>query len=165
MDINPEIARIVESFPYPGLFMLLIFGSIGFPVPEDAVLLLCGYLISRNIISPIPGFVAVYSGLLVGDFLIYSIGRKYGREIVNHKRFHRIISPERLSKIERKFARFGTLFLLFGRQIWGLRANLFLTAGVMGMPGRTFIITAAAAAILTMSLVVSAGYAGGRYLF
>ena len=73
--------------------MLLIFG-VSISVPEDAVLLLCGYLISRNIISPIPGFVAVYSGLLVGDFLIYSIGRKYGREIVNHKRFHRIISPK-----------------------------------------------------------------------
>jgi membrane protein DedA with SNARE-associated domain len=154
----------IGHFPYAGLFVLLVLGGIGLPFPEDATLILCGFLISHDIVKPVPALVVVYAGLLCADVTLYFIGKKYGRRIVTHKRFHRILSPERLSKIEDQFKRRGGLFILIGRHIAGLRAQLFLTAGVMEMPLLKFFIADAFSSIFTIALMAGAGYAGGNSL-
>lgn len=156
-----SIAGLVAQFPYLGLFLLLILGGIGFPFPEDTTLILCGFLISQGVIRPIPAFLSIYAGLLIADYFLYSVGRKYGRMIVTHKRFHLIVSAERLAMLEDKFRRKGVLVILFGRHIFGLRAQLFLAAGTMKMPAEKFLLADACSALFTMALMVGAGYAGG----
>jgi len=101
---------------------------------------------------------------LIADLLLFHFGRKYGRKILTHKRFHRILSPERFSKIEGQFKRRGSLFILFGRHFIGLRAQIFLTAGVMRMPVLKFFIADAVSSIFTIAIMVGAGYAGGNSL-
>ncbi|MDP2278373.1 MAG: VTT domain-containing protein, partial [Nitrospirota bacterium] len=128
-----RILEITGHFPYIGLFILLILGGIGFPFPEDATLILCGFLISTHVVKPVPALLVVYSGLLIADLFLYLVGKKYGRQIVTHKRFHKIISPERLSMLEDKFNKKGILIILLGRHLIGLRAQIFLVAGVMRM--------------------------------
>jgi len=159
-----ELSAIVMQFPYQGLFCLLILGSIGFPFPEDAILLSCGFLISRRIVMPIPAFLVVYTGIIIGDFIIYSFGRKYGRAVVTHKRFRKLIHPEKLCSLERRFAKFGALSILLGRQIIGVRAQTMIAAGVLRMPLRTFLLTDAFASFLTVSIMVSLGYTGMKGL-
>jgi membrane protein DedA with SNARE-associated domain len=147
-----ELSAIVMQFPYPGLFCLLILGSVGFPFPEDAILLSCGFLISRQIVAPLPAFIVVYAGIMIGDFIIYSFGRKYGRAVVTHKRFRRLLPPEKLYSIEKRFGKFGVLSVLVGRQIIGVRAQTMLAAGVLRMPLRTFLLTDAFASSLTIMI-------------
>jgi membrane protein DedA with SNARE-associated domain len=153
---------IVEHFPYFGLFILLILGGIGFPFPEDATLILCGFLISTKVVKPIPALFAVYSGLLMADFFLYFIGKKYGRQIVTHKRFQKIISPERLSMLEDKFNKKGILIVLLGRHLIGLRAQIFLVAGVMKMPALKFLVADGVSSLFTMAVMIGAGYIGGN---
>lgn len=159
---DPSI--LIEHFPYVGIFILLILGGIGLPFPEDATLILCGLLLSHNVIKPMPAFFIIYSGLLIADLLLYCFGRKYGRKIVAHKRFHRILSPERFSKIEEQFKRRGSLFILIGRHFIGLRAQVFLVAGVMRMSAFKFFIADAVSSIFTIAIMAGAGYAGGNSL-
>jgi membrane protein DedA with SNARE-associated domain len=159
-----HISGFVEHFPYVGLFLLLVLGGIGLPLPEDTTLILCGFLISTEVIEPVPALLVVYSGLLITDFGLYSVGKKYGREIVTHKKFHKIISPERLSMLENKFRRKGILFILVGRHLAGLRAQIFLTAGVMRMPAVKFLMADAVSSLFTMVIMVGTGYAGGHSL-
>lgn len=64
---------------------------------------------AHYVIKPLPAFLVVYSGLLITDFSLYLVGKEYGRRIVEHKRFHNIISPNRLSKLEEKFSKQGSL--------------------------------------------------------
>lgn len=156
---------ILEHFPYTGLFLLLVLGGVGFPFPEDATLILCGFLISNDVIDIIPALSVVYLGVLAADMSLYSIGRKYGRRIVSHPRFHRIISPKRLSSLERTFARRGTLVILLGRHLVGLRAQLFLAAGVMRMPFLKFLIADAISSTVTIAIMVSVGIGGGHSIF
>lgn len=159
-----DITGFVGHFPYMGLFLILILGGIGFPFPEDATLILCGFLISTNTVRPIPALAAVYSGLLMADFFLYFIGRKYGRMIINHKRFHKIVSPERLSVLEDKFNKKGVIVVLLGRHLIGLRAQVFLVAGVMKMHALKFMIADAVSSIFTIIIMVGAGYVGGNSL-
>ena len=160
----PNISTLVEHFPYIGLFLLLILGGIGFPFPEDTTLILCGFLISTHVVKPVPALLVVYAGLLITDFSLYFVGKKYGRMIVNHKRFHKIISPERLLMLETKFNKKGVFVILIGRHLVGLRAQIFLAAGVMRMSALKFIMADAFSSIFTMALIIGAGYMGGNSL-
>jgi membrane protein DedA with SNARE-associated domain len=157
-----ESITLIEHFPYLGLFVLLVLGGIGLPFPEDATLLLSGFLIANEIIKPLPAFLVVYPGLLLTDFFLYLVGKKYGRMVVEHKRFQKIISPDRLSKLEEKFKKGDVWVILIGRHFLGLRAQIFLVAGVMRMPAIKFLIADATTALLTIALMGGIGYVGGN---
>jgi membrane protein DedA with SNARE-associated domain len=158
------ISGVVEHFPYFGIFLLLILGGIGLPIPEDTTLILCGFLVANGVIRPLPAFLVVYSGLLITDFSLYYIGKKYGRRIVTHKKFHKIISAERLLKIEDKFRKWGVLIILLGRHVIGMRAQLLLVSGVMRMTPLKFLIADAVSAIFTIALWGGIGFIGGNSL-
>jgi len=159
-----ESTTFINHFPYLGIFLLLILGEIGFPFPEDATLILSGFLTAHGVIKPPQAFLVLYLGLLITDFSLYVVGKKYGRSIVEHKRFHKIISPDRLSKLEEKFKKWGGLVVFLGRHIWGLRAQIFLVAGVMKMSAIKFLMADGIAAFFTIALWGGIGYLGGNSL-
>jgi len=156
-----ETTPLVEHFPYLGVFILLILGGIGLPFPEDATLLLSGFLVAQDVIKPFQTFLVVYLGLLISDLFLYWVGKKYGRMLVLHKKFQRIISADQLSKLEEKFKRRGVWVVLIGRHFMGLRAQIFLVAGVMRMSTIKFLIADAASALFTIAFMGGIGYAGG----
>jgi len=161
-DSMLETTTLIQNFPYLGLFILLILGTLGLPFPEDGILLLSGFLTAHQLIKPLPAFLVIYSGLLTTDFLLYSVGKKYGRRLVEHKRFQRIITNDRLAKLEEKFKKWGALVVFFGRHLLGLRAQIFLVAGVMKMSWKKFLLVDATSALLTITLWGGLGYAGGN---
>lgn len=159
-----NVSQFTGHFPYIGLFLLLILGGIGLPFPEDATLMLCGFLIAQEVINPLRALATVYTGLLIADTIIYFLGKKYGRRIVTHRRFHRFLSPVKLTKLEARFNRRGVFFILLGRHLIGLRAQIFLVAGIMKMRLVKFLLADAVSALVTISIMVGIGYAGGNSL-
>lgn len=160
-SVHEWIPELLSHFPAAGLFVLLVLGALGLPFPEDATLILCGIFIATGIAKPLHALTASYAGLISTDLFLYHIGRKYGAKIVSHKRFQKILTREKLRKLEAKFSKWGALFLLTGRQLVGLRAQIFLMAGVLRMPFFKFISIDMVSATLTMAVMVSIGYAGG----
>jgi len=157
-----EATVLVEHFPYVGIFILLILGEIGLPFPEDGTLILSGFLIAQKVTQPLPTIMVVYFGLLLTDFSLYWVGKKYGRKVIEHKRFRRTLSAERLLTLEEKFKKWGIYVVFVGRHFLGIRAQIFLVAGVMRMSTLKFIMADAASAILTMTLMVGIGFLGGN---
>jgi membrane protein DedA with SNARE-associated domain len=157
-----ESTTFVNHFPYLGIFLLLVLGEIGLPFPEDAILVLSGFLVSHDVIKPLQGFLVVYSGLLITDCSLYLVGKKYGRGVVEHKRFRKIISTEKLYKLEGKFQNWGGLVVFFGRHIWGLRAQIFLAAGVMKISTTKFLVADAISALFSIALWGGIDYLGGN---
>jgi len=113
---------------------------------------------------PVPALVTVYAGLLVTDYFLYSMGKKYGRMIVTQKKFSKIVSPEQLSKLEKKFEQKGSLLIFIGRHVAGLRAQLFIVAGIMKMSAVKFLVVDGITSVFTIALMVGAGYIGGNSL-
>ena len=156
---------LIENSPYIGLFALLILGGIGVPFfPEDATFILCGFLIQAQTVKTVPALLVIYLGVLIADFILYSFGRKYGRMVVSHRRFHRFLSPEKLTDLEKRFKRKGIFFILLGRHFIGLRAQIFIVSGIMRMHPLKFLLTDAVAVTFTIAVMVSIGYAGGHSL-
>jgi membrane protein DedA with SNARE-associated domain len=159
-----DLTALTEHFPYLGLLILLIVGGIGLPFPEDTTLILAGFLVGQGVIRPVPAFFVLYIGLLGTDFFLYLMGRRYGRKVVEHKWFRKVISPERFSKLEEKFHKWGGLVVVIGRHVLGLRAQIFLAAGAMRMAPLKFIVADGASSIVTLFLMGGIGYAGGSSL-
>jgi len=160
MEYLPDISHL----HYLGLFVLLIAGGVGLPFPEDATLILCGVLISAGDVKFLPAILTVYAGLLCGDTILYHFGKKFGRKVVTHKWFHRVLPPEKLEKVEKRYIKHSVLTILIGRHVAGFRAQLFLVSGILRMDYWKFILTDAVSAIFTMALMVGIGYKGGEEL-
>jgi hypothetical protein len=62
-----ENTPLIQHFPYLGLFILLILGTLGLPFPEDGILLLSGFLTANQVIKPLLTLLILYSGLLTTD--------------------------------------------------------------------------------------------------
>jgi len=159
MDIS-----IIHHFPYFGLFVLLVLGVIGFPFPEDAILILCGLLIANNVVKPVPALLVVSLGMLMTDYFLYHVGRKYGRKVVTHRRFRKIISAKRITRLEKTFRKWGAIVIFLGRHLVGLRSQIFLVAGILKMQRLKFVLADAVSSVATISLMVGAGYWGGSTL-
>jgi membrane protein DedA with SNARE-associated domain len=157
-----QVSSIIDHFPYVGLFLLLLLGEIGLPFPEDATLLLSGFLVAHGLTKLVPTLFVVYGGLLVTDFSLYLIGKKYGRRLFEHKTFQKLLTPERFKRIEEKFKRWGLWVILLGRHIFGLRAQIFLAAGVVRMSPLKFLLADGLSAMVTMILMMGIGYVGGN---
>ena len=69
---------------------------------------------------------------------------------------------DQLSKLEEKFKKWGTYVVFFGRHIVGLRAQIFLVAGVMRMSTIKFLMADAISALFTIGLWGGVGYLGGN---
>ncbi len=156
-----QTTSLIQPSPYMGIFLLLILGTLGLPFPEDTTLILSGFLMAHDIVQSLPALVIIYPTLLMTDFLLYWIGKRYGRRVVEHKIFHRIISLNRLLKLQRKFRKRGIWVVFFGRHLLGVRAQIFLAAGVMRMPARKFLLADALSALITMAIMIGIGYFGG----
>jgi membrane protein DedA with SNARE-associated domain len=155
---------IVQQFPYFGLFLLLVLGAVGFPFPEDAVLILCGFMIHTNAVQPVPALMVVAFGMITTDFFLYYMGRKYGRKVVAHKRFRKIITARRMARLKKTFDKWGVLVIFLGRHLLGLRSQIFLVAGVLKMPRWKFVLSDSISAMITLSIMAGAGYWGGSTL-
>lgn len=155
---------LIHHFPYFGFFILLILGTLGLPFPEDSILMLAGFLVANQTIHLIPAFLAIYSGLLVTDLLLFSFGKRYGRKLVEKRGLHRIASSERLQKLEEKLKKYGVLIIFFGRHILILRGQVFLAAGAMRMSLKRFLLADALSALITITLWGGLGYVGGNTL-
>lgn len=156
---------IIEQFSYPGLFFLLILGGIGVPFfPEDLILIACGVMISMNIVKPVPAILISYAGLIVSDFMLYWAGRKFGRKIVTNHRFEKILSPAKFLIIEKKFRRHSTVIMLLGRLLIGFRTQVFLLSGITRVSMTKFLIIDSLGSAVVLSIMITAGYLGGKFL-
>lgn len=155
---------LIHQFPYFGLFALLVLGVIGFPFPEDAILILCGFLIAHGVVQPVNALLVVSSGMLITDYFLYHVGRKYGRKVVAHRRFRKIMTARREVRLEKIFRKWGVIVIFLGRHLVGLRSQIFLVAGILRMPRSRFIIADAVSSIVTIAIMVGAGYWGGSTL-
>ncbi|PWK07462.1 DedA family protein [Tumebacillus permanentifrigoris] len=130
--------QFLDHYGYFGLFVLLLLGIVGIPLPDEALLSLVGIAIHKGHMNFWGSLTAAWLGSICGISLSYVIGRVVGRGVVT--RFGRFLhlTEERLFKVERYMERFGWMMIFFGYFVPGLRHVTALTAGVTRMKYRIF---------------------------
>src|SRR5690242_8138805 len=110
----------VSQYGYFGLFGLLLLGVVGLPVPDETLLVISGYLISRGQLDAVATFAAGFAGSGCVISLSYLIGPTAGHAAVN--RYGRFVhlTNERLERVHRWFQRTCAWLLAIGYFIPGV---------------------------------------------
>jgi len=125
-----RIFEWVSTYGYGAIFLLLLLGIVGLPIPDETLLVFCGYLIFKGTLRPVPAFLTALAGSWCGISLSYTIGRGLGKGAVSKYGRHLHLTEDRLEKVHGWFKRVGHWALAIGYFIAGLR---HLTAIVAGM--------------------------------
>ncbi len=158
------VSSYIEHFTYIGLFVVLMLCGLGLPVPEDVALLAGGYLVHRGI-TRYPVTLAVsLVGVVAGDNSLYFLGRHVGAGVLSYFGLRGAGPDGHVERIERFMERHGHLAIFYARFLAGLRALVYLSAGSFGVPPGRFFVYDVAGALISVPVVVSAGYLFGGQL-
>lgn len=154
-----QIVLELLSTPSPWLAYLaalaiLIACGLGMPIPEDLVLFTMGYLSYLGVVDLMPSILLCLVGVLAGDCVVYGLGRRWGETLINHRFLAKLLHAERLGRARGLFQRWGTRVIFGARFMPGLRAPVFFSAGALGLPFRVFFLLDAAAALISVPLLV-----------
>lgn len=133
------------------IFLLLLCG-LGLPLPEEIPIIAAGYLSYLEIVSLPVAIVLVMAAVLIGDVLLYGIGYRYGNRIFTINAFKNMLTPARMAKANHYFQRWGNRVVFIARFVAGVRGTVFLTAGILKMPFRRFVLLDGSAALITIPL-------------
>lgn len=141
-----------------GLFAVLILCGMGLPIPEDIILLATGMIAQANGRSWFLATFVMYFGVLAGDSLAFSIGRRFGLRVLSAHWVRRWITPSKRRRIERLFKHYGSTVFFVARFLPGLRAAIFCTAGAMRVRYLHFLFFDGVAALLSVPFFVWLGH-------
>jgi membrane protein DedA with SNARE-associated domain len=137
-----------------GPFIILLLCGVGFPMPEDIVLIVAGMLARDDGRSWIPVAVLMYVGVMAGDSTIFLLGRRYGTRLLAWQGTHHLFPPQKQAKVQKLFDRHGSIVLSMARFLPGLRAPIFSSAGAMRVPYLKFAMYDGAAALVSVPIFV-----------
>ena len=148
----------VTTYGYEALFLLLMVGIVGIPVPDETLLVFSGYLISRGSFHPVQTLAVAVGGSWCGISLSYWIGRTLGLGVVH--RFGRVlrVSDRQLDQVHAWFDRRGHWALFLGYYIAGVRHLTAIVAGASGLGFGSFIAYAWTGGLCWAAAFLTLGY-------
>lgn len=151
------LAEFVTTWGYLALLVLLLLTGIGSPIPEDLLLLTAGYLVFVEAIAWPLTLPICLVGVVGSDVVLYAAGRHLTWH--PHKELEeRVLSPARLERATRWFARLGPAAVFGARLVPGTRAVVFVSAGLQGLPASRFLLYDIGGALIWVPLLLFVGY-------
>ncbi len=149
-------------YGYAGLFVLLLMGIVGLPIPDETLLAFSGYLISKGKFHPGSTFAAAFAGSACGISLSYLIGRTAGYQVARRYGRYVRLTEQRLNQVHRWFDRIGDWLLAVGYFIPGVRHFTALVAGMSKLDYGKFALFAYTGAAVWVATFLSIGYLVGE---
>jgi membrane protein DedA with SNARE-associated domain len=156
-----DLPGLIGHWGYAAIFVVVVLGNIGVPLPEETVLALAGYLVWRGDMRLSAVLVVGIVSAVAGDNLGYRLGRRYGRTALPRYARWVLGHPERLASMEDFVARRGAFAVFVARFIPGIRFMAGPLAGGLGMRAGTFFAANVLGAVVYVPVAVAAGYAIG----
>ncbi len=152
------VVSILTHFTYAAILFLLVGAGVGLPFPEELTQLTAGFLARRGTIEFWPALATTYAGIVLGDYLLFRLGRRHGPRMLSSPRVAVFLTPRRRRWIESHYARHAFLTIMVARHASGLRLPTFALAGASGVRSRTFLLADGLSAMASVPIVVTLGY-------
>ncbi len=157
----PDLGELIHHSRYLAIFLVVVLGNMGLPVPEETILVLAGYLVWRGELwLPVVLAVGVVSAA-AGDNLGYWIGRRYGQKPVERYARWALGNPGRQESAWRYVNRYGPFGVFAARFLPGLRVLAGPLAGAAGLRFLPFVVANVLGAALFVPYAVGLGYVIG----
>lgn len=152
------------TWVYLFLVVMMLLSAVGLPFPEEATLVSVGILAYMGAHPdkyppPYPGAPFVHAqtaaataflAVFMSDFLIYGIGRMFGRQVFDLKPMRAILSEENRQKIEEWTKKYGAYACGIFRFTPGIRFPGHLACGMLKFPAWKFGLIDGIAALISV---------------
>ena len=152
-EIINFLVSTIGTLGYFGIFALMFLESSFFPFPSEVVMIPAGYLAFKGDMNLTLVLIFGVLGSLAGAWLNYILALRYGRGLIL-----KIVSNEKLEKLELFFTNYGNISTFTGRLIPGVRQYISFPAGLAKMNKITFSIYTILGAAIWSLILVSLGY-------
>ena len=152
----------ITQYGYGAIFVLLMLGIVGLPVPDETLLTFAGYLVFKEKLAFLPTLLAAFLGSTCGISVSYACGRGLGTY------FLRKVGPvlrfkvEHLSEVRTWFVRWGKYTLVLGYFVPGIRHFTAFVAGSSKLPLAVFALFAYSGALIWTCCFIGLGYLFGE---
>ena len=152
------VTEYIEEFNYIAVAFVLFIAGLGAPIPEDIPLIYGGVMSGRGLMNPYLHFLVSMIFIIIGDLCLYGIGRRISRNAETPSRWQKVLTPARQAKVQALFDKYGSWAVFFGRFVAGVRAAVFLSAGMARFPVGKFIFFDLLAAAVSVPFWIWLGY-------
>jgi membrane protein DedA with SNARE-associated domain len=151
--VRPGLVQdFIEQFTYVGIFLVLFIAGLGVPIPEEVPILSAGVLAHQEIVRWWVALPVCLAGVLSADVALYWVGHHWGEHILDWRWTRLVLSREREERLKAAYHRHGVKIIFMARHVVGLRAAVFLTAGIVRIPFWSFLIADVGAAAIGVPL-------------
>jgi len=145
--------------PYLVVVGALVLTGMGLPIPEEVFVISAGIAAHNGHLEPWLALVACLVGALIGDAVMYAIGYHFGHGLLRDRHwFARYMTPERERQVEEMIHKHGFKVFLTARFLVGVRSPVYVTAGILRMPFRRFVLVDSVCATVVVSLFFGLSY-------
>jgi membrane protein DedA with SNARE-associated domain len=148
----------IAQYGYGALFVLLMLGIVGLPVPDETLLLFAGYLAFKQKLAILPTVGAAFLGSVCGITLSYGLGRTVGTYLVGSLGHLIGVDEGKLQEVRAWYLRRGKYALLFGYFVPGVRHLAAVAAGSSKLSPAVFAFYAYSGGLLWSASFLAAGY-------
>jgi membrane protein DedA with SNARE-associated domain len=165
MDFD-AIIQTITDYPYIGAAAVFMLCGLGFPIPEEFVLLAAGFVCAKfpdkAQLLPMMGWCA--AAIAVGDMIPFLLGRIFGVRLLRLRWLRYLITKQRLATFDHWFRQRGDLVIVISRFMPGLRVVAFFTAGAMKMRWTRFLFLDGLGIVLIVPLMTWLGYRSAGFI-
>ncbi|MFI5494530.1 DedA family protein [Actinoplanes sp. NPDC051859] len=158
------MAPILDRWGYLALAGVIGVESFGVPAPGQTLMIAAAIYSTWGRLDIFAVAAVCFIAAVLGDNIGYWIGVRGGRKAVNRFGKYIFITPPRLERAERFFARRGNRIVVVARFIDGLRQLNGVIAGLTNMPWRTFLLYNTIGAALWVGWWTTVAYLFGTQL-
>ncbi|MFC0472410.1 DedA family protein [Halalkalibacter kiskunsagensis] len=152
------VKHLIFEYGYFGIFIALVGGIVGLPIPDEVLLLTIGYYSYLGRVNLFTALISSYLGSVIGITISYILGAKLGLPFLLKYGDKIYITKPKIEKAQQLFSKHGAWFLLLGYFIPGVRHLTGYLAGISRMNLRTFMLYSYIGALFWVTLFVLSGY-------
>lgn len=156
--MEQQILAWITQYGYLAIFLLLVTGIVGLPVPDETMLTFTGYLIFKGHLSLPLAFATAFAGSICGMTISYTLGRIFGIALVHRYGKYVRITEAHINKAHAWFERVGHWGLTVGYFIPGVRHFTAYAAGMTELSPHNFALFAYSGGLLWISTFIGLGY-------
>lgn len=149
---------------YAALVGMMMLSAVGFPIPEELTLISVGILAFMGahpqhfpppyagapVVSVHTASIIAFTAVVGADFLIYVIGRVFGRKLLYHPRVRRFFPEDMMRRVEEWTHKYGAYACGIFRFTPGLRFPGHLACGMLQYPAWKFLLIDGIAALISV---------------
>lgn len=156
--MEQHVLAWITQYGYLAIFLLLVFGIVGLPVPDETLLTFSGYLIYTGHLSFPLAYAVAVCGSASGMTISYTLGRTFGLRLIHRYGRYLRITEEHVLKVHKWFEGVGHWGLTFGYFVPGVRHLTAYAAGMSEVAPHVFAVFAYTGTCLWVGTFMGLGY-------